>query len=66
MRHADLHLSSYVVKSKDRNKSQKERDELLREQKVLEAEMAAFINESETNLNDLLQEYWAMRKQAGE
>ncbi|KAL1410055.1 kinetochore-associated Ndc80 complex subunit nuf2 [Vanrija albida] len=54
----------YVVKSKDRNKSQKERDELLREQKVLEAEMAAFINESETNLNDLLQEYWAMRKQA--
>ena len=45
---------------------QKERERLLAEQKELEGEMAAFVSKHEEEINELLREYWMMRKQAGE
>lgn len=45
---------------------QKERDQLLLEQKALEEEMSVFVAKHEGEINELLQEYWTMRRQAGE
>jgi kinetochore protein Nuf2 len=44
---------------------QKEREHLLAEQKALEEEMASFVARHEGEINELLQEYWNMRRQAG-
>ena len=56
----------YVVRAKERGVWQKERDRLLAEQKELEGEIAEFVALHESEINELLQEYWTMRKQAGE
>ncbi|KAL7422918.1 kinetochore-associated Ndc80 complex subunit nuf2 [Cryptotrichosporon argae] len=56
--------SEYVVRSKERNHLQKERDALLAEQKELEAQMDAYVATHEAEINGLLNEYWTMRKQA--
>ncbi len=56
----------YVVRAKERGVWQKEREHLLAEQKEVEAEMAAFVAKHEGEINELLEEYWTMRKQAGE
>lgn len=57
---------SYVVRAKERGIWQKEREHLLSEQKELEVEIAAFVGKHEGEINELLGEYWTMRKQAGE
>ncbi|ORY20756.1 Nuf2 family-domain-containing protein [Naematelia encephala] len=54
----------YMIKSKERGVWQKERDLLLAEQRELEAEMNAFTTAHEQEIDELLQEYWTMRKQA--
>lgn len=56
----------YVVRAKERGVFQREKDKLLAEQKLLEQEILDFTNQHEAELNDLLQEYWMTRKQAGE
>jgi kinetochore protein Nuf2 len=56
----------YLVKAKERGVWQKERDQLLLEQKALEEEMSVFVAKHEGEINELLQEYWTMRRQAGE
>ncbi|WWC98584.1 hypothetical protein V866_005476 [Kwoniella sp. B9012] len=56
--------AEYTVRSKERGVWQKQRDLLLAEQKELENEMSNFIQTHENEINDLLQEYWTMRRQA--
>ncbi|WVW80872.1 hypothetical protein I302_102862 [Kwoniella bestiolae CBS 10118] len=56
--------AEYKVRTKERGGWQKQRDLLLAEQKELENEMANFIQTHENEINDLLQEYWTMRRQA--
>ena len=63
---ASLTYISYVLRSKERGLWQKEQQQILAEQKEVEAEMAAFVTKHEGEINELLQEYWTMRKQAGE
>jgi kinetochore protein Nuf2 len=58
--------SEYVVRAKERSVWQKEREKLDVEQKELEAEIAGFVSRHEGEINDLLAEYWGMRRQAGE
>ena len=60
------HSTRYVVRAKERGVWQKEREHLLTEQKELEAEMSAYVAKHEGEINELLHEYWTMRKQAGE
>ncbi|GFZ48113.1 Probable kinetochore protein NUF2 [Saitozyma sp. JCM 24511] len=50
--------------AKERGVWQKERDQLLLEQKALEEEMSVFVAKHEGEINELLQEYWTMRRQA--
>ena len=45
---------------------QRKREVIQSQQKELEAEMAAFVSENEGEINELLGEYWTMRRQAGE
>ena len=45
---------------------QKEKDHIMAQIKELEDEMASFTATHEGEINNLLQEYWTMRKQAGE
>ncbi|WRT70674.1 uncharacterized protein IL334_007672 [Kwoniella shivajii] len=56
--------AEYKVRTKERGVWQKQRDVLLAEQRELENEMANFISTHENEINDLLQEYWTMRRQA--
>ncbi|KAK8850499.1 hypothetical protein IAR55_004417 [Kwoniella newhampshirensis] len=56
--------AEYKVRTKERGVWQKQRDVLIAEQKELEAEMAAFITKHENEINELLAEYWTMRRQA--
>ncbi|WVQ85925.1 hypothetical protein IAT38_008093 [Cryptococcus sp. DSM 104549] len=56
--------AEYKVRTKERGVWQKQRDVLAAEQKALEGEMAAFVTKHENEINELLQEYWAMRRQA--
>ena len=63
---AILTYISYVVRAKERGLWQKEREQILAEQREVEAEMATFVAKHEGEINELLQEYWTMRKQAGE
>lgn len=54
------------MQTKERRTWAKERDRLQAEQKAIEEEMAEFVRVHELEINELLQEYWTMRKQAGE
>ena len=56
----------YVDRRKERGTWQKQREQLAAEQKAVEEEMDRFIALHEGEINDLLTEYWTMRKQAGE
>ncbi|CAD6564978.1 MAG: kinetochore-associated Ndc80 complex subunit nuf2 [Tremellales sp. Tagirdzhanova-0007] len=56
--------ADYVVRAKERGLWQKEREQILAEQREVEAEMATFVAKHEGEINELLQEYWTMRKQA--
>ena len=58
--------AEYVFQNKERRTWSKERDRLAAEQKAIEEEMAEFVKIHEGEINELLQEYWTMRKQAGE
>nr|ODN82364.1 kinetochore protein Nuf2 [Cryptococcus depauperatus CBS 7841] len=54
----------YRVRAKERGEWQKQRDELLTQQKEIESEMETYVTKHETEINELLSEYWAMRRQA--
>ncbi|WVR08556.1 hypothetical protein IAU60_005611 [Kwoniella sp. DSM 27419] len=56
--------AEYKRRDKERGGWQKKKDVLLAEQKVLENEMASFVATHENEINELLQEYWTMRRQA--
>ncbi|KAK4686708.1 kinetochore protein Nuf2, partial [Tremellales sp. Uapishka_1] len=56
--------AEYKERCKQRSIHQKELDVLVAEQKELEGEMAAFVGKNESAINDLLKEYWGMRRQA--
>jgi len=56
----------YVHEATARKVWQRERDQLLAEKKAIEDEMADFVAHHEAEINAMLQEYWTMRKQAGE
>jgi len=58
-------MDRYVSKTKDRNLWIKKRDHLKAQQAELEAQMTAFINKHETELNALVLEYAAVRNQTG-
>jgi kinetochore protein Nuf2 len=55
-----------MERSKERSVWQRKREVIQSQQKELEAEMAAFVSENEGEINELLGEYWTMRRQAGE
>ncbi|KIR30828.1 kinetochore protein Nuf2 [Cryptococcus deuterogattii 99/473] len=52
------------LKAEERGEWQKQRDDLLAEQKELESEMAAFVTKHENEINEFLHAYWTMRRQA--
>jgi len=56
----------YVHEATARKVWQRERDQLLAEKKAIEDEMEDFVAHHEAEINAMLQEYWTMRKQAGE
>ena len=56
----------YVKRKKEKGVWQKEKDHIMAQIKELEDEMASFTATHEGEINNLLQEYWTMRKQAGE
>ncbi|WWC72551.1 uncharacterized protein I206_106513 [Kwoniella pini CBS 10737] len=56
--------AEYKIRTKERGGFQKQKDIIIAEQKELESEMTNFINTHESEINDLLQEYWTMRRQA--
>ncbi|TYJ51731.1 hypothetical protein B9479_007683 [Cryptococcus floricola] len=56
--------AEYMKRTKERHEWQSKRDTLLAQQKKLESEMNAYITKHENEINELLQEYWSMRRQA--
>jgi hypothetical protein len=54
-----------MERSKERSVWQRKREVIQGQQKELEAEMAAFVSKNEAEINELLAEYWTMRRQAG-
>jgi hypothetical protein len=56
----------YVEKSKDRQAQGKLKERIVQEQRAIEAERTAFLQESDETLNELLTQYWQLRKEAGE
>ncbi|KAE8541412.1 hypothetical protein D1P53_002771 [Cryptococcus gattii VGV] len=64
-RRIDELKAEYKVRARERGEWQKQRDDLLAEQKELESEMAAFVTKHENEINEFLHAYWTMRRQAG-
>lgn len=60
-----MEKNRYKVRARERGEWQKQRDDLLAEQKELESEMAAFVTKHENEINEFLHAYWTMRRQAG-
>jgi kinetochore protein Nuf2 len=56
----------YLVRKVERTQWEKVREQLQTEMEQLEAEERAWIAKNEGELNEMLAEYWTMRKQAGE
>ncbi|OWZ59789.1 hypothetical protein LQV05_000648 [Cryptococcus neoformans] len=63
-RRIDELKAEYKVRARERGEWQKQRDDLLAEQKELESEMAAFVTKHENEINEFLHAYWTMRRQA--
>lgn len=53
------------MRSKERQGLNKERERILADHKAVTAEMDAFVEENEHELNELLAQYWTLRKEAG-
>lgn len=58
--------ADYVVKRKERGQWEQQKVQLDLEFKELEAAEAAWVSKHEDELNEMLAEYWTMRKQAGQ
>jgi kinetochore protein Nuf2 len=58
--------ADYLAASRERGVWAKQREHLETEQRELEEEMKAFVARHEAELQEVMNEYWTMRRQAGE